>query len=252
MSTILCIDQGTSGTKAVVVDGEDRILGITEIAIRPDYRAGGIVEQDPDGAHGLGDGCRQSGGGASRRPDRRRDPHQPGGDGPGLGSGDRQAAVAVVVWQDSRAESVCDPHRRQGRPGRRAHRVGARPVLHRTQAGLAAPQRHHRRGGHHLRRLDPAPAHRRVRHGRVHGQPVAGHLAGQRRYDAELLDLFGLEGERMPRIVANDEVVGETSAFGSTVPVGGSGGGPAGGPAGRELPRRPARPSARSAPEPSS
>lgn len=47
MSTILCIDQGTSGTKAVVVDGEDRILAITEIAIRPEYRAGGIVEQDP-------------------------------------------------------------------------------------------------------------------------------------------------------------------------------------------------------------
>ncbi len=38
-------------------------------------------------------------------------------------------------------------------------------------------------------------------------------------WSPELLGLFGLEGERMPRVVASDEVVGETSVFGPTLPV---------------------------------
>jgi len=33
--------------------------------------------------------------------------------------------------------------------------------------------------------------------------------------------LFGLSGERMPAIVANDQIIGATSAFGSSIPVGG-------------------------------
>ncbi|MBC2642027.1 hypothetical protein H5400_24750 [Rhodococcus wratislaviensis] len=41
-----------------------------------------------------------------------------------------------------------------------------------------------------------------------------------RRWNGELLSLFGLEGERLPDIVANDTIVGTTSAFGGDVPVG--------------------------------
>jgi glycerol kinase len=45
--TVLAVDQGTSGTKAVVVDDEGRVLAIAEEAVRPTYLAGGGVEQDP-------------------------------------------------------------------------------------------------------------------------------------------------------------------------------------------------------------
>jgi glycerol kinase len=38
-------------------------------------------------------------------------------------------------------------------------------------------------------------------------------------WSPELLSLFGLDGERMPRIVASDEVVGETDVFGPSLPV---------------------------------
>jgi glycerol kinase len=39
------------------------------------------------------------------------------------------------------------------------------------------------------------------------------------RWDADLLDLFGLGAEDLPRIVAGDTIVGSTSAFGGDVPV---------------------------------
>ena len=45
--TVLAIDQGTSGTKTVVVDDEGRVLAIAEEPVRPTYLAGGDVEQDP-------------------------------------------------------------------------------------------------------------------------------------------------------------------------------------------------------------
>ena len=40
-------------------------------------------------------------------------------------------------------------------------------------------------------------------------------------WDGELLDVFGLGDEELPTIVASDEVVGTTSAFGADVPVAG-------------------------------
>ncbi|MDX6301537.1 MAG: hypothetical protein QOF53_2751, partial [Nocardioidaceae bacterium] len=41
------------------------------------------------------------------------------------------------------------------------------------------------------------------------------------RWDEELLELFGLGAETLPRVVRNDEVVGSTTAFGAPMPVGG-------------------------------
>ena len=46
MTHVLAIDQGTSGTKAVVVS-DDAVLGLAEVPVRPSYLDGGVVEQDP-------------------------------------------------------------------------------------------------------------------------------------------------------------------------------------------------------------
>ena len=35
--TVLAIDQGTSGTKAIVVDPEDGVVGLAEVPVRPHY-----------------------------------------------------------------------------------------------------------------------------------------------------------------------------------------------------------------------
>jgi glycerol kinase len=44
---VLAIDQGTSGTKAVVVGDDGAVLGIAEQPVRPTYLPGGRIEQDP-------------------------------------------------------------------------------------------------------------------------------------------------------------------------------------------------------------
>ena len=48
MHHFLAIDQGTSGTKAIVVDEAGQVVSIAEAAVRPEYLAGGGVEQDPE------------------------------------------------------------------------------------------------------------------------------------------------------------------------------------------------------------
>jgi len=48
MTTVLTIDQGTSGTKAIVVDGDGTLRGLSERPVRPRYLPGGGVEQDPE------------------------------------------------------------------------------------------------------------------------------------------------------------------------------------------------------------
>lgn len=45
--TVLAIDQGTSGTKAIVVDREDGSSAWAEVPVHPRYLSGGGVEQDP-------------------------------------------------------------------------------------------------------------------------------------------------------------------------------------------------------------
>ena len=45
--TVLAIDQGTSGTKAIVVDPTEGVVGVSELAVNPRYLDGGGVEQDP-------------------------------------------------------------------------------------------------------------------------------------------------------------------------------------------------------------
>ena len=40
-------------------------------------------------------------------------------------------------------------------------------------------------------------------------------------WNTELLGIFGLENERLPRLVASDEIVGTTTVFGGEIPVGG-------------------------------
>ena len=44
---VLAIDQGTSGTKAIVVDDDGVILGDALVSVRPIYGDDGSVEVDP-------------------------------------------------------------------------------------------------------------------------------------------------------------------------------------------------------------
>ncbi|MGV9595158.1 FGGY family carbohydrate kinase [Streptosporangium sandarakinum] len=221
MTTVLAIDQGTSGTKAVVVDGDDTVLGLAELPVRPAYLPGGGVEQDPrellDSVLGAG----------------RRAVEQAGVPVDAVTLANQGETVLAwdpatgeplspaIVWQDRRSEGLCaelaehadriaevtglvlDPYFSAPKMAWLRRNVTAEGVVTTSDSWLV----------HHLTGefvTDAATA----------GRSLVTRL-DDAEWDAGLLDLFGLGGERLPRIVSCDEVVGHTTAFGGNVPVAG-------------------------------
>lgn len=221
MPAILAIDQGTSGTKAVVVGEDGAVLAIAEESVRPDYLPDEGVEVDPEA---LWRSVRDTG---------RRAIAEAGvpvaavalaNQGETVLAWDRATGEPLsraVVWQDGRSRVVTDTL------AEHAEVVAAR-------TGLV---------------LDPyfsAPKMRWIRDQwttegvvtttdawlvhRLCGAFVTDSSTASRslmlavddvRWDESLVDLFGLGGEELPRIVASDEVVGTTDAFGPELPVAG-------------------------------
>ena len=221
MTAILTIDQGTSGTKAVVVDENDEVLGLAEAPIRPEYRSGGVVEQDPQEML------------TSVLTTSRKAIAQAGGRIDGVALSNQGETVMAwdpdtgkplspfVVWQDSRAQSVCD-----------GLTDSAELIAERTGLVLdpyfTAPKltwlRRNVTGDGVVTTSDAWLIHH------LTGEFVTDASTASRslltdldtgRYDDELLGLFELGDERLPRIAANDEIVGTTTVFGPEVPVGG-------------------------------
>ena len=215
---VLAIDQGTSGTKAVVVD-DGVVVASAEEAVRPAYLADGRVEQDPAALL------------ASVLDSGRRAVADAGGviDGVALANqGETVLAwdpatgdplTTAIVWQDGRAESVCAELAEH-----RDHVAAATGLVldpYFSAPKMAWIRRHLTRDGvvtttdawllHALTRelvTDVTTASRSL----VLDLDIAD-------WSRELLEVFGLQDEVLPRLVACDEVVGTTSAFGSDVPV---------------------------------
>jgi glycerol kinase len=167
MQHFLAIDQGTSGTKAIVVDDAGQVVSIAEVAVRPEYLAGGGVEQDPEA---LFDSVVTAGRQALAQAGVPVAAVALANQGETVLAWDRDTGrplTPAVVWQDRRAESICAPLSAS------ADTVAARPVLLGAQNGVDPGQHDGGRGGHHHRHLAGASAVRRVRHRRIDCQPVA-------------------------------------------------------------------------------
>ena len=221
MTCVLAIDQGTSGTKAIVVDESGCAIALAEVALAPRYLAGGGVEQDPED---LFDSVVTAGRRALTDAGRPVAAVALANQGETVLAWDRATGrplTRAVVWQDGRSRTVTD------RLAASADEVAAR-------TGLV---------------LDPyfsAPKMRWIREEwttegvvtttdawlvhRLCGAFVTDSSTASRSlvlgvdevsWDDTLLDLFGLGGEEMPGIVASDEVVGTTTAFGPEVRVAG-------------------------------
>lgn len=107
MTTVLSIDQGTSGTKAVVVDDAGEILGLAEQTVRPRYLPGSGVEQDPQE---LLDSVLQAGRSAVAQSGALIDIVTIANQGETVLAWDLATGKPLsnmIVWQDRRAESVC-------------------------------------------------------------------------------------------------------------------------------------------------
>ncbi|MFD5474731.1 FGGY family carbohydrate kinase [Streptomyces sp. NPDC127105] len=221
MTAILAIDQGTSGTKAIVVDPEEGTVAIAEETVRPTYLDGGGVEQNP---HELLDSVLNAGRRAVSAAGRPIACVALANQGETVLAWDPATGTPLtqaLVWQDRRAESVC------GELAEHAESIARRTGLvldpYFSAPKMAWLRRNLTREGvvtttdtwlvHHLTGefvTDASTASRSL----VLNLDTAG-------WDGELLDLFGLGDERLPRIAACDEVVGTTRAFGQEVPVAG-------------------------------
>ena len=221
MSTVLTIDQGTSGTKALVVDGDGGLLGLSERPVRPDYLPGGGVEQDP---HELLASVVDAGRAAVSQAGVPIDVVTLANQGETVLAWDPQTGHPLsnmIVWQDRRAEDICtelDRHR-----DTLARRTGLVLDPYFSAPKMAWLRRNVTREGvvttsdswlvHQLTRAfvtDATTAGRSL----VTDLDTTG-------WDRELLELFGLADESLPTIVPCDAVVGHTTAFGGTVAVGG-------------------------------
>lgn len=218
---ILSIDQGTSGTKAIVVDESGALLTLAEESVHPAYLPDGGVEQDPgELLRSVLDAGRRAVAEAGVPIDGVALANQ----GETVLAWDRRTGTpmsAAIVWQDSRSQGICDA-------------VADQHALVAQLSGLV---------------VDPyfsAPKMRWLRDHVTHDGVVTTsdtwlvhHLTGEFVTDVttasrslvldvddvawsrELLDVFGLAGEELPALVACDEVVGTTGAFGAEVPVAG-------------------------------
>src|SRR4051812_25683120 len=111
MTYVLAIDQGTSGTKAAVVDATGNIVALAEETLRPQYLTNGAVEQDP---LALLSSVLDSGRQAISRAGVPVSAVALANQGETVLAWDRvtgKPLSAAVVWQDRRAESICHDRR---------------------------------------------------------------------------------------------------------------------------------------------
>ena len=221
MQHILAIDQGTSGTKAIVVDQTGRVLATAEVALRPAYLAGGGVEQDPDALFG------------SVVTAGRRALDQAGvpvaavalaNQGETVLAWDRATGAPLtqaIVWQDRRADALCAALSEHADDVARSTGLMLDPYF--SAPKMAWIRATLTREGV-VTTTDTWLVHR------LCGAFVTDASTASRsllmalddaRWSDELLGLFGLTEESLPDIVGSDEIVGTTDVFGPRIPVAG-------------------------------
>ena len=216
---VLAIDQGTSGTKAIVVDSEGRIEALAEVPIRPSYGSGSSVEQDPAAllasVFKAGRSAVASAGGAI-------DAVTVANQGETVVAWDPESGdplTPAIVWQDGRSQEICDGMREEA--DFLAARTGLVLDPYFTAPKMTWLRRHLTREGV-VTTTDTWIVHA------LTGEFVTDVTTASRsllldidkgEWDADVVERFGLASEALPRIVRCDEIVGGTSAFGAEVPV---------------------------------
>lgn len=222
MTHVLAIDQGTSGTKAIVVDDDGQVLSIAEVALRPEYLPGGGVEQDPEA---LWNSVLEAGRLALAEAGVPVDAVALANQGETVLAWDRATGrplTPAIVWQDRRAEAICAA--RADSADDVARRTGLVLDPYFSAPKMAWIRANLTRDGV-VTTTDTWLVHR------LCGAFVTDVSTASRSlvldldsvtWDHDLLDLFGLADEPLPEIVACDQIVGTTTVFGSrAIPVAG-------------------------------
>ncbi|MGX1134771.1 glycerol kinase [Streptomyces glaucescens] len=216
---VLAVDQGTSGTKALVICPERGVLGTGFTAVRPRHLPGGLVEADPAELYdSVVDAGRQALAEAAEPV-------------VALGLANQGETVLAwdpdtgrpltdaLVWQDRRAETVCAGLAAHGEELRELTGLPLDPYF-------AAPKmawiRRHRTTEGVVTTSDAWLVHR-LTGAFVTDAATAGRTQlldlDRAEWSPRALDLYGLAGERLPEVVDGARPVGTTTAFGAGIPL---------------------------------
>ena len=221
--TVLAIDQGTSATKAVVVADDGSVMSLAEVGVRASATADGAVELDPEelwasvvaaGTHALIDAGNPS-----------VDAIGLANQGETVLAWDRATGAPsgpAIVWQDRRAQVVCDRLRDHGELLAQLTGLELDPYF-------VAPKivwlREQRRGGDTITTTDTWMLHRLcgafATDVATAGRSLLLDLdTGQ--WSDEACQIFDIDPATLPAVVANAEPLGDCSIFGASVPVTGT------------------------------
>ncbi|WP_434599379.1 FGGY family carbohydrate kinase [Streptomyces sp. A5-4] len=216
---VLAVDQGTSGTKALVVCPDRGVIGSGFAPVRPRFTAGGRVEVDPAA---LLSSVVDAG---------RRAIREAGEPVAALGLANQGETVLAwdpvtgtpltdaIVWQDRRAEGLCAELAAHDEQLRELTGLPNDPYF--AAPKMAWIRRHLTREGV-VTTTDAWLVHR------LTGEFVTDAATAGRTQLLDLdavdwspraLDIFGLGDERLPRIVDAAGPVGSTDAFGPRLPL---------------------------------
>ncbi|MFD3944332.1 FGGY family carbohydrate kinase [Streptomyces sp. NPDC058579] len=216
---VLAVDQGTSGTKALVVCPERGVIGTGSAPVRPRYLPGGLVEVDPAQ---LYDSVVTAGRAALAEADTPVAAVGLANQGETVLAWDPatgEPLTDALVWQDRRADELCtelaghadelrqwtglplDPYFAAPKMAWIRRRLTGAGVVTTSDAWLV-----HRLTGAFV--TDAATAGRT---GLLDLDSVS--------WSAPALDVYGLGAERLPHVVDADAHVGMTTAFGRPIPL---------------------------------
>ncbi|MYY00444.1 carbohydrate kinase [Streptomyces sp. SID486] len=216
---VLAVDQGTSGTKALVVCPRRGVLGTGFAEVRPRYLPGGLAEVDPAR---LYDSVVEAG---------RRALAEAGEDVVALGLANQGETVLAwdpdtgrpltdaLVWQDRRAESVCAQLADHADELRQLTGLPLDPYF--AAPKMAWIRRHLTRDG--VVTTSDAWLVHRLTGAYVTDAATAGRTQlldlDRAVWSPRALDLYGLAGERLPEVTDSARPVGTTTAFGPEIPL---------------------------------
>ncbi|MEU6537865.1 FGGY family carbohydrate kinase [Streptomyces sp. NPDC047000] len=219
-SAVLAVDQGTSGTKALVICPERGVIGTGFAEVRPRYLPGGRVEADPQG---LYDSVVAAGHRALAEAGEPVTALGLANQGETVLAWDRATGrplTDALVWQDRRAASVCTELADHADELRQLTGLPLDPYF-------AAPKMAWIR-----RRLTPDGVvttsdawlvHRLTGDAYVTDAATAGRTQlldlDRAEWSPRALDLYGLSAEHLPEVVDAARPVGTTKVFGYDIPV---------------------------------
>lgn len=221
MTTILAIDQGTTATKAVVIGTAGKVLAYASEKVATTALPGGGMEQDPQEIYRT---VLTAGTKAVAQSGRRIDAVALATQGESVMAFDPETGAPLsplITWQDRRAEEICQ--RLDEHADELSGMTGLRLSSYFTAPKLAWLREHVTREGV-VGTIDSWLLHRLTGRFATDAATASRSLLvdlDSGTWNPRLLGVFGLEGEAMPRIVGNDQVIGETSVFGPPVPVAG-------------------------------